>query len=440
MQFLFGRDQVLLFLGDVAAFVVALYLALLMRHLALPSLADLWAHAVPFSFLLILWLVVFVSVGLYDRHVALFERRLSATITEAQIVNFLLALAFFFVAPVAVQPKTVLALYFILSTALIVVWRLGVFRIFRGNRAEVPSLIVGTGPEIEELVRTVCETPKTGLTCAAFIDTATLGAQEVEKRIAEAAQLHNPSLLILDPRVDVRIPGIDVIEADDLYETLFNRVALGLLDRASFIRAATRRESRLYDLLKRAMDMLAALILGILSLIAYPFVSLAIFLEDRGTLFVVQQRVGQGGSLFGMQKFRSMTGDDSGQYGKDGKTKLRVTKVGNFLRKSRLDELPQLWSVLRGTQSLVGPRPELLPLVELYRKEIPHYDLRHLAAPGLSGWAQIYHDNHPHHGTAVEATKEKLAYDLYYIKHRSLILDLDIALKTMKTLVLRLGA
>ena len=102
----------------------------------------------------------------------------------------------------------------------------------------------------------------------------------------------------------------------------------------------------------------------------------------------------------------------------------RITRVGAFLRNTRLDELPQLWNVLRGDISLVGPRPETPALVKLYEKEIPYYSIRSLIKPGLSGWAQIYHQEHPHHGVAVSETKVKLSYDLYYIKNRSFCLIL----------------
>jgi lipopolysaccharide/colanic/teichoic acid biosynthesis glycosyltransferase len=138
-----------------------------------------------------------------------------------------------------------------------------------------------------------------------------------------------------------------------------------------------------------------------------------------------------------MRKFRSMTGADSGS--EVLKSKLRVTPLGKMIRRTRIDELPQLWNVFKGDLSLIGPRPEFPALVEEYRKHIPYYHLRHLVKPGLSGWAQLYHDNHPHHGSDVEATREKLSYDLYYLTHRSLTLDATIALKTVKKLLTRSG-
>ena len=144
-------------------------------------------------------------------------------------------------------------------------------------------------------------------------------------------------------------------------------------------------------------------------------------------------RIGKGGKKIKIVKFRSMTEGD-GWVDNDKK----VTRVGNFLRKTSIDELPQLWGVLKGDQSLIGPRPELPELVEKYSKEISYYNIRHLHKPGLSGWAQISQENAPHHTTDIESTKEKLSYDLFYIKHHSFVLDLKIALKTIRTLVSRI--
>jgi lipopolysaccharide/colanic/teichoic acid biosynthesis glycosyltransferase len=133
-----------------------------------------------------------------------------------------------------------------------------------------------------------------------------------------------------------------------------------------------------------------------------------------------------------------MTGNDTGESALN--SSLRVTKVGSFLRRTRIDELPQLWNVLRGDYSLIGPRPELPALVAAYSEKIPYYNARHLLKPGLSGWAQIYHREHPHHGIDIEETQNKLSYDLYYVKNRSLLLDLQIGLKTIRTILSRSGA
>jgi lipopolysaccharide/colanic/teichoic acid biosynthesis glycosyltransferase len=185
------------------------------------------------------------------------------------------------------------------------------------------------------------------------------------------------------------------------------------------------------------MDIVIALPLLLISMLILPLVALAIMIEDGGPLFIVQERVGRNNKLIRIVKVRTMTGSDQGTEVLN--SKHVVTNVGRFLRKSRIDELPQLWNVLRGDLSLIGPRPELPAMVKHYESEVPFYNVRHLITPGISGWAQIYHDNHPHHGVAVEETRVKLSYDLFYIANRSFFLDLKIALRTLKTLLSRAG-
>ncbi len=186
------------------------------------------------------------------------------------------------------------------------------------------------------------------------------------------------------------------------------------------------------------MDIVVALPLLVVPVIVAPFAFVAMKLEDKGGLFSHQRRVGKNNKPIDLIKFRTMTiGNDGGAW--DAKIyENKVTKVGAFLRKTRLDEFPQLWNVLRGDLSLIGPRPEFPDAVKQYEKEIPFYSVRHLIKPGLSGWAQIYGE-HPHHGVDMTKTKNKLSYDLYYIKNRSFLTDLKIALHTIRELVSRKG-
>ena len=142
-------------------------------------------------------------------------------------------------------------------------------------------------------------------------------------------------------------------------------------------------------------------------------------MDDKGSLFYFDERVGHGNKLITLIKFRSMFEVSSGE--------KVISKVGKFLRKTRIDELPQLWNVLIGDLSLIGPRPEKIGLTKIYRDQVDFYNVRHVIKPGLSGWSQLRQENHPHHSADAEATKEKLSYDLFYIKNRSLLLDLKIS-------------
>jgi len=185
--------------------------------------------------------------------------------------------------------------------------------------------------------------------------------------------------------------------------------------------------------MKRIIDVIAGSLIGLVSLVFYPFVFLLITLDDGGPLFYTDVRVGKNGQKIHVIKFRSMSitgGTDQ---------RSRITRVGAFLRKTRIDELPQLWNVVRGDVSLIGPRPEKPELVAIYEQQIPYYSVRHLIKPGLSGWAQLYQRTPPKFGADSIETKLKLSYDLYYIKHRSLLLDVGIAVKTIKELLSRRG-
>ena len=227
------------------------------------------------------------------------------------------------------------------------------------------------------------------------------------------------------------------MDINSLYEDIFDRVPLSLVSYGWFLKNVSLSKSAVYDFCKRTLDVLFAFVLGLISLAFYPFILLAIKMEDRGSVFITQNRIGKNLKLIKIVKFRTMSFNDNES--DENKKKNKITKVGAFLRKSRLDEIPQLWSIWRGDLSLIGPRPELPALADIYEKEVPYYNIRHLITPGLSGWAQLYHESHPHQGVNTEETKNKLSYDLYYVKNRSLMLDLKIALKTIKALISRTG-
>jgi lipopolysaccharide/colanic/teichoic acid biosynthesis glycosyltransferase len=227
---------------------------------------------------------------------------------------------------------------------------------------------------------------------------------------------------------------IRFVEQYRIYEDIFDRIPLSLIGYSWFLENVSSRGHFGYDIFKRAMDIGLSLPLFLLSLLVYPFVALVTKLQDGGPVLFTQERVGTGNRPISIIKFRTMSTMDRGI--PLIKNDPRITPVGSFLRKSRIDELPQLWNILCGDVSLIGPRPEVPDLVKLYNEQIPYYNMRHLIKPGLSGWAQVHHDKPPQ---SIEETKEKLSFDLYYLKNRSVVLDIKIALKTIKTLLSRTG-
>ncbi|MES2216593.1 MAG: sugar transferase, partial [Patescibacteria group bacterium] len=164
------------------------------------------------------------------------------------------------------------------------------------------------------------------------------------------------------------------------------------------------------------------------------FVAIAVKLEDGGSVYVSQERIGRNNKVFRMYKFRSMERSDQGVWLPESGNK--VTKVGHFIRKTRIDELPQALAIIKGDMSLIGPRADIIDLGKKLEKEIPYYSIRTIGSPGLTGWAQINQEKPPQ---SVAETKERLSYDLFYIKHRSLTLDFIIVLRTLRTILSREG-
>lgn len=435
-----------LFLGDIVFFTLSLWISLYLRVFTAPSLELFEAHLVPFSLLFIAWVLVFFIAGLYESRSIILERRtISVSLLMAQVINMVIAALFFFFVPIfGIAPKTLLVIYLAVSFILVLIWRVALFPRFGLQKTE-NAIMVGNGQEIKELAEAMNRAPRAPVHIAEFVGADT---PELSAAIINAMQRHKARVIIADfndDRVSAAFPrvytliylGVRFFDAATVYEEVFGRIPLSVLNEQWLARNLSRYAHTLYDVLKRAVDIVIAVPAFLVSLIFYPFIALVLKIQDGGEIIIAMPRIGEGGRIFNLRKFRSMSGNDLGFY-ENGASKLHVTRVGKFLRVSRLDEIPQLWNVITGELSLIGPRPETPGLVELYGKEIPYYQVRHLVRPGLSGWAQLY-GQHAHHGVGIVETRDKLSYDLYYIKHRSLVLDITIALKTIKKLLTRSG-
>ncbi len=428
------KTPIVLLLGDLVTCVVALWVTLLIRYGMLPDYNVFMGHLVPFSALFLLWVLCYFIAGLYERGTTLLRAATYQTLLYTQLANAAIAVGFFYFALTStITPKTNLLLYFFVSTALIFGWRAFVYRFFiHQKRSE--AILFGTGVELKEL-------ESVGFVKMFDLDSLPVGFEaEVKKSITEGA-----SLIVIDfsnPKAQAVLPTlynllsskVRFIDIHQIYENVFGRVALTLLTHGWFLENISSYPKYIYDALKRATDLIVAGAGAIVSLIVYPFVYVAIKLDDAGPVFVVQERIGKGGKVVKLPKFRSMRTSDKGVWVKENDD--RITRVGKFLRKTRIDELPQLFSVVKGDMSLVGPRPDIYDLGVKLSEQIPYYNLRTIIKPGLSGWAQIRQELPPQ---SLEETKVRLAYDFYYIKNRSLFLDIKIALQTIATLLSRTG-
>jgi lipopolysaccharide/colanic/teichoic acid biosynthesis glycosyltransferase len=443
------REYLLLLFGDVLIFVASLWLTLALRYAELPSEALFETHLAPFGLLFAAWVAIFFLAGLYGRHTRLFRSRLPTTILYAQILNLGIAAIFFFFIPVGLAPKTILVLYLAVSFPLIVLWRVYLFPLFRSNR-KLRGVLIASGPDIQALAEEVRGDQNAPFSFEYVVDTSKTPSHEVIQHACRVAAEEEVTFIVVDlsdRAISAALPIIydaafqkqrfALLDAAELYQEVFEREPLSLISYEWVLENLS--SSRTYDMLKRLIDIACAAAGLLASFVLYPFVIAAIKLDDGGPIFITQSRVGRYQRPIDIVKFRSMSGNDQGEYGGEGKSQLSITRVGKWLRILRIDELPQLWNVLKGDLSLVGPRPELPALAAHYSAKIPYYNARYLIAPGLTGWAQLRHDRHPHHGADVAETKEKLSYDLYYLKHRSLLMDVFVILQTIRVMLTARG-
>jgi exopolysaccharide biosynthesis polyprenyl glycosylphosphotransferase len=237
--------------------------------------------------------------------------------------------------------------------------------------------------------------------------------------------------------LSLRFRGIAVEDDGTLRERIYGKIQLDGLRPSNFLYSEGFRIRATQQFSRQVVSICVAGLGLLLFLPFFPLVVLAVRLSSKGPIFFRQTRVGMGGRNFEVVKFRTMFTDaEAGGAKWATKNDPRVTRLGMFLRKSRIDEIPQLWNVLRGDMGFVGPRPERPEFVAWLTEELPFYYLRTLIRPGLTGWAQVRYG----YGATLAETKEKLEYDLYYIKHMSMGLDLLIMFETIKTILRRRGA
>lgn len=242
----------------------------------------------------------------------------------------------------------------------------------------------------------------------------------------------------MDQLLACRIRGIPVLDLAGFYERAHGQVHTDSLKASWLVYGNGFVQGRVRMTVKRAFDIVSSLALLLLALPVMLVTALAIRLDSPGPIFYRQERVGRGGRNFVCIKFRSMRMDAEG----DGvarwasKNDSRVTRIGALIRKARIDELPQLISVLKGEMSIVGPRPERPSFVEELKKEIPFYDIRHSVKPGVTGWAQVRYG----YGASVEDSRRKHQFDLYYVKNHSLFLDILVLIETVSVVLFREGA
>jgi sugar transferase (PEP-CTERM system associated) len=330
-------------------------------------------------------------------------------------------------------------------------WRLGY-----GWLVQLPILVervyvLGTGERAQRLVQGLRQNPESGVEIASW--TGKLEGEVTRESVAahlmkvvETQKVHRVIVAVADRRgtipmeelLDLRMQGVKVEEATSWLEKISGKIEVENLNPSWLVFSEGFRRSPMFVFVRRVLSIFISLIGLLLTLPLLPFIMLAVRLDSKGPVFYTQTRVGKGGKLFKVVKFRTMRQDAESGTGAQwaANNDPRVTRVGKFLRTSRLDEIPQLWCVLKGDMAFVGPRPERPEFIEELSKKIPYYGVRHMVRPGVTGWAQVKYK----YGSTIEDAREKLQYDLFYIKNASIGLDLLIMFQTVKIVLLGRGA
>jgi sugar transferase (PEP-CTERM system associated) len=310
--------------------------------------------------------------------------------------------------------------------------------------------VLGTGERAERLVDGLRQRSTTGIEVVGWTGDVLgeLTRESVASHLLALARgkgVHRVIVAMPDRRgtlpveelLDLRLAGLKVEEATSWLEKMSGRIEVEQLYPSWLIFAEGFRFSNFFRFVRRLLNFSVALIALVISLPLLPFIVLAVKLGSPGPALYRQQRVGRRGEVFYCYKFRTMRKDAEADTGATWATDddPRITKVGKFLRSSRLDEIPQLWCVLKGDMHFVGPRPERPEFVEWLSKEIPYYGVRHVVRPGITGWAQVQYK----YGNTLDDAREKLQYDLFYIKNASIGLDMLIMFQTIKIVLLGRG-
>lgn len=347
----------------------------------------------------------------------------------------------------------VYALGFALLTPALILWRQAYEWIVSQKYFRERVYVLGCGEFARSIVQTLTTRRDIGMEVVDWQDIQHMEKperkatwiRELERLSQGKDAVHRVIVAIEDPRGELpvqellalRFTGITIEKVGDIRERLVGKIQLDGLHPSSFLYSEGFVISRTRQFVRQIVSMVAATI-GLLTFLPFfPIVVLLIKFTSKGPIFFKQTRVGVNGRTFAVYKFRSMFTDAEAAGAKWAtKNDPRVTKFGMFMRKTRIDEIPQLWNVLRGDMGFVGPRPERPEFVPMLAEALPFYYMRHLIRPGLTGWAQVRYG----YGATMEQNREKLEYDLYYIKHMSLGLDLLIMFETVKTILRRRGA
>lgn len=423
----------IVFLGDIVVFFGSLAITLSLRYGRDRYSGAFQAHLRPFSLLLVLWLLIFYIADLYAYTTWRTTLENGKRFAIALLVNFFLSISIFYLFSqfFKLTPKLNLIIFTVIFGILDCAWRYLLARVLASRNHTERIILLSSSPLAEGIVAHAKKYPELSYAVerhesADSLKSAIALLEGKATVVVDTAFLKDPAVIALAYELPASSMRIETLAA--FYGTMFGRVPLSEIAEHRFLEEASS-PATLYDAAKRVTDVVLSLVLILVFSPLFVIFYAAIAFTSPGSPIYRQTRVGKNGEHFTLYKFRSMRMDAE----KDGpvwwkKDDDRTTKVGAFLRRAHLDELPQLWNILSGDMSFVGPRPERPEFLDTLKEQIPHYLVRQTIKPGLTGWAQI---KFRYAGTIVD-WQEKFEYDLYYIQNRNFFIDAGVIAKTVQ--------
>lgn len=443
--------QLALFVGDMSLLYLSLFLALSARSRSIINTETWRAHWPIFSIAFALWLAVLYINGSYSINNIKNDLKTFIDASRAMAINILLAVSVFYALPqTQLAPKTILLITGVIYFLLFVIWRKLIYKSISSKMLKRRVLVIGNSEAVHEITNIIDHNPQYGYEMAAVLShdpndqIGNLPDYNDPEQLENIIQKHKISIIIMDKKSrtsDKLINNLyqhldkklEFISLSQFYETITQRIPIEDINQFWFLENLQEGKKLFYDTVKRLTDIIVSTIVIFCSLFLAPIILLSIWATSGKPLFFTQIRLGKNGKPFKALKFRTMIVHDETEEPKMAVVNdERITPIGSILRKTRLDEIPQLINVLKGEMSFVGPRPERPEFVKELEKTILFYQQRLLVKPGLTGWDQISGE---YHSSNRADSLKKLQYDLYYIKNRSIVLDLGIILKTIKTVI-----
>ena len=438
----FRAKKILLLIGDIIILYFSLFLTMLIRE-KFDNGISLQDHAMPFSTIFVVWIVVFYILDLYNFHLLKNKSIFFNSAFKAILISTLLSSVFFYINPtIGISPKTNLAIFTFISFFIFISWRNIVINLLGSYLPKNNIGIIGYDNQVKEIAKTIQENPHLGYHISFIVHN-----EEIDKiNISELIKKNKISTIAIVSNTHYTENlrhglfsslslGIDIVNFANFYEKITGKIPLDSINQMWFLENLSEGSKKWLNFSKRSYDLGLAFFILLVTAIFWPIIGLIIKLESTGPFFFTQKRVGKNNTVFKIIKFRTMKTENN-NYEMTQANDQRITNFGKFLRKTRIDEIPQVLNIILGDMSFVGPRPERPELAQELKQKIPFYNQRTLVKPGLTGSDQVSGE---YHSPSLEDTIKKLQYDLYYIKNRSIYLDLSILLKTIATVLSKKG-